>query len=313
MRTLIPAAIAVFSISMPALCQSVRDIQRELDKLMELGRYEFGCLVNGRSNERLRINAFVYGDFKQSHAIVFNTWVASVATPIPPCLSVFGRCAVYKGELVDFSAICKSSRSDLIGYTEHTLSLREDSGKSELENTGSLLKLARDLQPQDIAVSSGSGDAWWSYGELNSDETLAVRIRDTANSVYIENLRTSLESVDGAKALELAAAYGINQFRLFGVKGAITSGGFLLTEANDCFALVSSSTFRDRVQQAHAVAPIESTGPTNLASWERALGDVLQTLVGGEVVNGEPISYELIQDPTMFVYETGISECDNVH
>ncbi len=243
-----------------------------------------------------------------ANALVYNGDVTPGAPGIGPCRYFEGRCAIFEGDLPLAAGSCEGAA----GYQDLSLgaaSALRDAALVDptVASTGVfLMELVAGLTPADAIVARF--DAHPVYMSINSDGTRNVRIEQPGRTVRIASLRIDLNAVAPSALDRMIDHLGSGPLSIIGPNGGVHSDGRMAL-GDVCATLVSPTEMQARLAAANAVMQLE-TVPTSADDIRVAYLDLVQVLLGGEVVHGPPLTFSVDQDPRLFLYsDEGSQPC----
>lgn len=298
--------IFVFLFVQPVRSQSMGVAARKA--IQQMGS-DYGCLVNGSpsNTDRLLHNALIWkmpmGDWG---AFVTNSDVPSVSASGPPCWGTPGHCAVYEGDLPNFSPECSPVKQGVRrAFAKEILHIYDYKayGSTVMRGSEGLLRLARGLTAKDTIVSIQNRNEF--YMSALPDGSRRTRILAGSDTFFIARMRNSLKTLENVPIQEFARKLGSVYLELIGPDGAVSKAGLMVYKGK-CVELTTFEEFRARLVVAEDILPMSGV-PAKGAETEAVWRDLVQTIVGSDVVYGPEIMYKLDQDPMIYLAKSGES------
>lgn len=271
---------------------------------------ETACaLSDGTAGDREMRNTIVWPQDGGLRALVFRGDLSSSVTPVAPCWSPPGQCAVFEGDLQGAEDLCETSpgfrgsEAQYLGSTHpDPPSVRTRNGNMSIDPD--LEVLAADLMR--LANGLSGAESWVAFLENNpvymadgERGTRHVRLELPSGSVSIARLRVALNTLDLTALENAITELGSRDLALVGPHGALSTDGRVYFDGT-CFAVAQPNLLRDRLITANAAFALET--PPGTAAAAAAFDDVVQGLLGGTPVYGAPISLVPEQDPRLLLY-----------
>lgn len=273
------------------------------------------CLANGNStnNERRYVNSLLYKQNNQVKAIIYNrnnTATNPSITQIYPCTRIFGRCAVYSGNIdfFNYDRVCNENNSTLTssysskGKIYSIERLPNDRHLKNLPGTECLIKLARNIKPEDVYVECSQGALIFS--SLIDDDFRKVRIEKDGKKLIIERLRIKVETLPLNWLLDYTSTHHIPKLKTAGMTGFVIDSLLIKKTGSSihCSELATIHDFKNNVKTAHGIFSMENLGNENMpVFWSKAYNDVIHKMLEGDAVYGRVVQFRLFQQPSLFI------------
>jgi len=261
------------------------------------------CALNQDSATRYQRNVLVIASGGAPlRALMVRFDQNDVTTPAAPCWATPGHCALFEGVIPVRPAGCTSGRGMSNGVFLSKLFTISDPANADpalIAFARDSMRLVNGLRPEDDHAALLGGIPVYMTDTASGERR--ARIELSSGAITIDMLRVDVTTIDLAMVNRAINKLGTRHFVLVGPRGMLSNDGRAYLEGS-CIGVVSPEQMRVRLEAANAVFELKPTLGTGMST-DEAFNDLVQTMLGGEVVHGRPLSFDIDQDPRMFLID----------